>query len=106
MSLGKWNAGGITPMIWRISPETKYDRPITDESPPNQLCQSWWLITTTSSPSSGTGTRPSIGRTPRVGYMSGVGQAIGMRSTRSGVRSVEVPPPNTKTPSSSFEFSL
>jgi hypothetical protein len=79
---------------------------MTDGSRPNQLLQSWSLSSTTSSLSSGTGRRPTIGRTPSVLHISLDGHAIGMRSTRVSVRNVDVPPPKTKTPSSSFEFSL
>jgi hypothetical protein len=38
--------------------------------------------------------------------MSLVGNAIGIRSTRFSVRSVEVPPPNRKMPARSCERSL
>jgi hypothetical protein len=35
-----------------------------------------------------------------------VGHAIGMRSTRSPARNVEVPAPNANSPSMSFDLSL
>ena len=93
-------------MIRLMLSETKNDFPITDGSRPNQVLQSSSLMTTTSSWSSGTGMRPSYGRTPRVAYMSFDGHAMGMRSTRSCVRKVDVPAPKMKMPSISFDLSL
>jgi hypothetical protein len=81
----------MMPTIRFMLSETKYDLPSTDGSRPNHWLQSRSLITTASSPSSSTGSRPSAGRTPRVAYMSLVGHAIAMRSARSPARKVEVP---------------
>ncbi len=96
----------MTPTICFMPSETKYVFPITEGSRPNQLLHRLSLMRTTRSSSSGTGRRPSCGRTPSVGNMSMVGQAIETRSTRASVRSVEVPAPKLNTPSSSFERSL
>jgi hypothetical protein len=105
-SPGKPKPGGMTPMICFMLSETKYHLPTTDRSRPNQSCQSLSLINATRLPSSGTGTRPSCGRTPRVLYISRDGHAIRIRSTRSAVRNVDVPPPKTKSRSTSFDRSL
>ena len=96
----------MTPTICFMLSETKYHLPMTDGSRPNQLLQSRSLMTIALSSSSATGSRPAIGRTPNVAYMSLEGHAIGIRSTRSPLRNVEVPEPKTKMPSSSFERSL
>jgi hypothetical protein len=81
----------MTPTTCFMLSETKYHLPSTAGSRPNHWLQSRSLITTASSPSAATGSRPSAGRTPRVAYMSLVGHAIGMRSTRSPARNVDVP---------------
>ena len=103
-SLGNWNSGGMMPMTCLMLSETKNDLPMIAESPPNQECHNRWLMRTTSSLSSGWGSRPSSGWTPSTRYISLVAKAIPMRSTRSGVRRVEVPPPQVNMPSMSREF--
>ena len=74
-TIGASIRSGITPITVAGSRSTWIVRPTIPGSPPNRVCQSRWLMSTTSLPgrsSSGVNQRPSSGCTPSVGRNSAV----------------------------------